>query len=1647
MDAILQGLQSSDVKVKLKAIDNLYTKLKDGKAGDVKLKLINTAVTTLKDANPKLVLTALECVKLLIENYSDSFQPLVNMAFDILLAKLGDSKLNVRARANETMVALINSVGLHAGYERLSAHLSHNNGRIREQILHVIRRLIDIFGDDIVIIPNLGPSIGSMLRDPQDSVRQMAVQVLGDLYTYLGHSLLAQLESAGAKPAHIQAVRDAANDNSKSKGREESSVSSTSTTSSLSQGASPTPRTSMGKSSRGGGRLAATSSSAAMRSKKGDASNLSLTTAGLSAGLKTSPISSPDPRLRITPSPEALMRHGSNNSTMSAGTDVSGSSCNGSKYNPAWYMSLLGEGPPVRVVYPPTEKELQRYLGTIQTDLCDKDNWQTRIGAMGRLQGLVAGVPDKAEAGYTDIIVGFVRSNLHELISSQIVDLRSTVSKEGCRTVAVMARVLRHQFAPLAELWIPSLLKVLTVKIQVISSAVDRCLRIIIAAGVPVGFSRVIPLLIESFSSKNPISRKYCFEYLTLAASIWHSDSVLERHGAAIRKAARNGVSDADPHARKTARYLFWVLHSRHSWKRSMDALLSDMDASSKKRLCAEDRQQGELCDLINGSSVLSDIDLYDLSYKDANVSDLSAEKNSPVVSSGKTSGLKSTKSWNNMSTHFNSTSDSDNSDSRTSGGSGLMAGGSQRVTASSTTNRDRVSIDVDDANKIDGSNLVSPLIPPTDGAAPMRSKRMSVSATGGRSAGALSGGCRRMSMGPSKVSVVSTDNASAPESSLGGSARLPLGATQRSHSSSHVVDKDTTVSRGIADIGDGRQSGDISRGHTMNYMREEAEPSGPLQRTMGGAQRVARPVHRPDSKTSTDMSALRVQQKSTPVENAPKDVTTSVHIDVEGRKVDSGELNRSTGSHPSLRAPVPSVAASANIPSVSETRDMLADPLWTNRVRGLEAITARFKRWLASANTSGNYPAHLDEFLDVCIKCIPDSHQKVSAQAHLAIEVLATSRNALIISKLGTLLPLLFGRLADRRPANRSQANSLLDIFRDVHDPCTIMGVLSPRIPDMSDRTLVSVFQLLITITPMCGAFFSQASNTGAFLNRLSVVLSTENGKRPSSALQVAGQRLVDLVYKASSEVVLTQISLLPLQHQSTMKKVLQSRVPNIDSLVAAAGKLEWNTQHTQSNEKMSYGSRGDSYDTEIDTTDNSVGEDISVLTGDDSQNPTADNKLVNEISENNSRAKTYSPIAYVSPIPKKSPVKEFVEAPASCAPVMLSDPDAYSSPVVSPRPTSCPISSDRGTKDNVNEAPVMEPKKSPPKQDIVWLLHTLRPDGGASKDEKRTAISELKRLAKSASDEYWRRNCAQIMSVLLEAFSPSAMAMVTKQDEESAKLSSSASAGVATSPSSREGDYYSSMPHLPPSMPLTGLSPAPTGTYTSRKMQFGVGGEENWTSSEINSAAEENGAVNGAAHAQRMEAMHVACKGVLILVKVLGGEHIKVFMELIVSRLCEAAAFAPVAVSLHFEQILSIVSALAPSRFVRLLLPYITVDPTTENESTTGDEQEKDAYKQHTRLMSLHAMTAGVKYLSSSELIELLPILAPAVLPHFTSPLVDIRKSVVFVLVEIYMIVGDALHPYVKTLAPSQRKLLTVYIERQMSRHTVPACSTADV
>ena len=119
---------------------------------------------------------------------------------------------------------------------------------------------------------------------------------------------------------------------------------------------------------------------------------------------------------------------------------------------------------------------------------------------------------------------------------------------------------------------------------------------------------------------------------------------------------------------------------------------------------------------------------------------------------------------------------------------------------------------------------------------------------------------------------------------------------------------------------------------------------------------------------------------------------------------------------------------------------------------------------------------------------------------------------------------------------------------------------------------------------------------------------------------------------------------------------------------------------------------------------------------------------------------------------------------------------------------------------------------------------------------------------------------------------------------------------------------------------------------------------------------------------------------------------------------------------------------SKLDGRRMLKLVLPF-------SREAPPGTQAQPTAVK----LLALHVIAGTLRSVPSSVLLTELPGLVEASLPSLSSDVVDLRKAVIFVLVEAYMVVGDALYPFVQELAPPQKKLLTIYCHRAQSERSV--------
>lgn len=123
-----------------------------------------------------------------------------------------------------------------------------------------------------------------------------------------------------------------------------------------------------------------------------------------------------------------------------------------------------------------SEREIQRDVASIFDQLHLDNDWSKRVDALKNLQQLAQRCSHANDSAVLAQLSHAVKS-VRERLCEQVADLRSSVSREACQTIQVLARALRDDFNAHAEFCLGSLMKATYVTIQVISTAADTCIR------------------------------------------------------------------------------------------------------------------------------------------------------------------------------------------------------------------------------------------------------------------------------------------------------------------------------------------------------------------------------------------------------------------------------------------------------------------------------------------------------------------------------------------------------------------------------------------------------------------------------------------------------------------------------------------------------------------------------------------------------------------------------------------------------------------------------------------------------------------------------------------------------------------------------------------------------------------------------------------------------------------------------------------------------------------------------------------------------------------------------------------------------------------------------------------------------------------
>ena len=200
------------------------------------------------------------------------------------------------------------------------------------------------------------------------------------------------------------------------------------------------------------------------------------------------------------------------------------------------------------------EKDLTLQMNKVRDDIY-KDDWKCRINALETLRAFAW----LGACSYSSFMQSIKK--LQEVLGQQILDLRSILVKEACKTISTLAYYANTQFHTFTDLWWSNLMKQVIIKIQVISSSADKCARVLIYSSTG-SDGKLLNTICEYCTRKNSTLRKFSYEYLALAIVLWKVE-LIDKNKGLITKTIVAGLSDADACVRKTSRYLFWLVQDK----------------------------------------------------------------------------------------------------------------------------------------------------------------------------------------------------------------------------------------------------------------------------------------------------------------------------------------------------------------------------------------------------------------------------------------------------------------------------------------------------------------------------------------------------------------------------------------------------------------------------------------------------------------------------------------------------------------------------------------------------------------------------------------------------------------------------------------------------------------------------------------------------------------------------------------------------------------------------------------------------------------------------------------------------------------------------------------------------------------------------
>ncbi|OON20032.1 HEAT repeat protein, partial [Opisthorchis viverrini] len=219
-----------------------------------------------------------------------------------------------------------------------------------------------------------------------------------------------------------------------------------------------------------------------------------------------------------------------------------------------------------------SSKELLDIMGRIKDNLSvSAEEWEKRVDALKTLRVLVANGANQFEEFIPQL------KTLETQVDGCLRDLRSSVVREACITVAYLSQQLGTRFDRFAETILQTLIGLMSNSAKIMASSGVLATRFILEN---THSPRLLPILMSSMTCKSNVTRKCICEFLEVIFRTWPVN-VLEKHLGLLQDSLRRGIYDADQEARGFSRRAFPLFAEK--FPDQANSLLQNLDAQKRK--------------------------------------------------------------------------------------------------------------------------------------------------------------------------------------------------------------------------------------------------------------------------------------------------------------------------------------------------------------------------------------------------------------------------------------------------------------------------------------------------------------------------------------------------------------------------------------------------------------------------------------------------------------------------------------------------------------------------------------------------------------------------------------------------------------------------------------------------------------------------------------------------------------------------------------------------------------------------------------------------------------------------------------------------------------------------------------------------------